>query len=493
MTGVAVSLVLALLFGLFFYTFNTPLGPSVGSDNAIYLTMGTALAGGYTPYTEIFDHKGPLVFVLQAIPQMISGGYSTLAVFIQQVIFLFACLRMIDVLAKQQRVKYSVLAQLIYLVLIAGHIGGGNLTEEYSNLFTLLGLYIIMRVFDPDAAKREDRAYLCPALLLGVLTMLCMLVRANNALPLCGMIAALSISLLVQRRFGTLGFCALGMLAGCFAAALPIVLWLTWQNALPAAVYGAFTHNMMYAGTAGASRLSMLFKSSYGLWAILMAVLTCSGALILLVYSKRLTLPFALAAGAAMGGFAAFVSHKYYQHYLILGAPLAATGAIQWIALFQRRICCGRQRRAATALCALMAILLVAGGLKANDARLLENETKDYFAQDAKDLYALVPEEDHDRFMAYRVEPKWYVYTGALPCMRFYFLQEILADADPTVMDEIVAEFENDPPKWLVIYYNREFGPPYDARVAEIFERDYTFVDAKGQYQLLRLKEDGDA
>ena len=105
------------------------------------------------------------------------------------------------------------------------------------------------------------------------------------------------------------------------------------------------------------------------------------------------------------------------------------------------------------------------------------------------DLYAEVPEQDRDSFMAYRVEPRWYVAAKALPCMRFYFLQEILAQADPAVMEEIVEEFESDPPRWLVIYYNREFGPPYDARVAEIFERDYEFVDARGQYQLLRHRE----
>ena len=36
----------ALAFSLVFYAFNTPLGPSIGSDNAMYLTMGTALARG---------------------------------------------------------------------------------------------------------------------------------------------------------------------------------------------------------------------------------------------------------------------------------------------------------------------------------------------------------------------------------------------------------------------------------------------------------------
>lgn len=488
-----ISLILAVVFGLFFYTFNTPLGPSVGSDNGIYLTMGTAIADGYAPYTEIFDHKGPLVFVLQAIPQLLAGGYSTLAVFAQQVLFLFACLYVIDALARQLHVRHTVLVQLAYLVLIAEHIGGGNLTEEYTNLFTLIGLYMVMRVFDAEAKPRKDSAYLLPAAMLGVMTMLCVLVRANNALPLCGVVAVLSAALLLEKRFKALGYCAAGMAVGCAAAALPVVLWLAWHGALSAAVYGAFIHNMMYAETAGASRVWMLLHSSYGHWALLMAALSCLGALVLFIRSKRIALPLAIAAGAAMGGLAAFISHKYYQHYLILSAPIAALGVALMLERLQRLVCCGRQKRAAIGLGVMLVLLLTMYGAKANTGRIQEVKAEGSFRQDARDLYALVPEEDHDSFMAYRVEPKWYVYTKALPCMRFYFLQEILADADPAVMDEIVAEFESDPPKWLVIYYNREFGPPYDARVAAIFENDYAFVDAKGQYQLLRLKEDGDA
>ena len=75
------TLALAFVFALVFYTCNTPLGAWIGSDNAMYLTMGTALANGYAPYSEIFDHKGPLLFILQMLPQLFTSGYSTLAVF----------------------------------------------------------------------------------------------------------------------------------------------------------------------------------------------------------------------------------------------------------------------------------------------------------------------------------------------------------------------------------------------------------------------------
>ena len=100
-----------------------------------------------------------------------------------------------------------------------------------------------------------------------------------------------------------------------------------------------------------------------------------------------------------------------------------------------------------------------------------------------------MPKEEHLEILGYRTEPKWYVAAKAMPYLKYYFLQEILADADPAVMDEIVQTFDEKPPLWIVIYYNRPFSPPYDERVQEIFDTRYEFVDAKGEYQLLRLRE----
>lgn len=161
----------------------------------------------------------------------------------------------------------------------------------------------------------------------------------------------------------------------------------------------------------------------------------------------------------------------------MLGAPLAAVGAMAVVsALRQPRA----QKAAALTLAAVSALWLGISGVSANAARLSEREGLAQFAADAQTLMAQVPEDERDSFMAYRVEPKWYVAAKALPCMRFYFLQEILAQADPAVMDEIVDTFETDPPRWLVLFYNRTFSPPYDERVAQIFETEYERVDTAG-------------
>lgn len=491
-----ITLALAVVFSLIFFTCNTPLGPAVGSDNAMYLTMGTALVKGFAPYSEIFDHKGPLLFILQAVPQLFTNGYSTLAVFIQEVIFLWAGLLVIGRIARRTGAM-PILAQLVYLAVLAPLLDGGNLTEEYANLFTLIGIDAMLAVFDSGDGFGADRAkggkkLLLPAAVMGAMATLAFMTRANNMLPLCACVGALALCLLVSGRFAALGQCVAGFVIGGVIAALPIVLWLGHHGAIGDAIYGAITHNMMYAETGSISRVHKLLFDSYGHYAIFMAALSCLGAIAYFIRTRRIPLALAMVFGAAGGGLAGFISHKFYNHYLMLSVPMAAMGAAQILALIAERLENTRPDalRLVHGVCAALCGVALAGtGMSVNALRESDYAAMQALTPDAIALYDQVPEEERDRFLAYRVEPKWYVATQALPCMRFYFLQEILADADPAVMDEIVEGFETEPPLWVVLFYNRPFSPPYDARVQEILDTRYEFVDARGQYQLLHLKE----
>lgn len=482
---ILVSFLLAILYGLVFFSSNTPIGPAISSDNAIYLTMGTAMAQGRAPYLDIFDHKGPLVFLLQALPQLFSGGYSTISVFCQEVIFLFACLLLIAKIAEEFAAPFFPV-QLVYLALGATLLGGGNLTEEYAAVFTLAGLLVIVRTFKcglPEGAEGLFKR----ACVLGAMAALAFLTRANNALVLLAMTAVLAVSLAIRSRFAALSRCAGGFVLGFAAACLPVLLWLLYHGALQESFYGSILHNMMYAETGSTSRVQMLLHNSYGHMAMVIAAISCAGALTLLRKSPALAVSMVM--GAAAAGAGAFISHKFYNHYLYIGVPLAALGASALLGFFADMGV--KQKKVAALACVLCCLVwLVPRGMDRNTSRLAQRA--DYLAieQNAKALYAMVPESERDSFMAYRVEPMWYVAAEAMPCMRFYFLQETLADADPAVMDEIVDTLNTDPPKWLVIYYNRAFGPPYDARVSEIFETRYAFVAARGTHQLMKLREE---
>ena len=359
---------------------------------------------------------------------------------------------------------------------------GGNLTEEYTNLPTLLALYMALRVFGQE--KIGEKLFL-PAAGMGVCAAAAFSLRANNALPIFALVAVLAAGLAITQRFAQLGQCAAGFTLGLLAVFLPILIWLAAKGALSAAWYGAIIHNMMYADSGTGDRFAALFTTSYGHMAMIVAAFACAGAPAVWESAARLCSLWRCWRRRRRAG--RVLSRKFYIHYLMLRrAPLAAVGAMAVVsALRQPRA----QKAAALTLAAVSALWLGISGVSANAARLSEREGLAQFAADAQTLMAQVPEDERDSFMAYRVEPKWYVAAKALPCMRFYFLQEILAQADPAVMDEIVDTFETDPPRWLVLFYNRTFSPPYDERVAQIFETEYERVDTAGQYQLLRLKE----
>ena len=475
---------LALCFSLIFYAFNTPLGPSIGSDNAMYLTMGTALARGYAPYTQIFDHKGPVLFLLQWLPQAVSGGYSTFAVFLQELVFLFLCLCLVSRIARETHAP-ELPAEILYLALICSLAGGGNLTEEYTALPTLCGVLLILKTFSGSSLSREEEAALLrKSALLGAFCMLVFLVRANNALPLVCMTAGLSVVFLLTGRFSALGRCALGFLVGGIATLLPVCLWLLFRGALSAAWYGAVIHNFMYSAGEGGSRLHALLCEGYGQAALLFLLFSCLGAFSCL-RGRRFALALSVLFGGLGGFAAAFISRKFYDHYLMIAAPLALAGFCLFLSSLPPK-----PKQAVLCLCLAVSLSWLA--IKGNRVwkwRLSERADLPEFTENAQRLYSLVPEKDRDSFMAYRVEPRWYPVTGALPCVRFYFLQETLSQVNPAVMDEIVETFHTRPPRWLVIYYNRAFSPPYDPRMVNIFADEYEFVAAEGEYQLLKKRE----
>ena len=415
-----IALLLSIVYGLFFFTSNTPLGPAISSDNAMYLTMGTAIANGYATYTEIFDHMGPLLFLLQTLPQLFSGGYSTLSVFCQEVLFLFACLMLVAKIADTLDAP-AFPAQLCYLAIGAALLDGGNLTEEYAAIFTLAGLYVIAKTFSGGMPKKPDGLF-ARAALLGAMAMLAFMTRANNALVLYAMTMILALIFAVKKQFVSLGRCAGGFAAGLLAASAPVAVWLAANGALTESIYGSIIHNMLYAETGSVSRVHTLLYTAYGHTAIFVAAVSCLGALTFI--KKNSALCAAMIAGATAAGFAAFISHKFYIHYLYIGVPLAAFGAAALLAAIAR-LDAKRKKAAYIAVSAACCIAMVISGAACNKERLRWRESYLAVQQSADELYALVPEEDRDSFLAYRAEPMWYVAAEALPSMRFYFLEEM--------------------------------------------------------------------
>ena len=488
------SLLLSFVYALFLYTSNTPMGPSYSSDSSIYMTMGTALAHYYRPYLDIWDHKGPVLFLLQWIPQSFGDGYLTFSIFIQEVLFLFLTLLVIAAFSARFFRVSPLLPQILYLAFTCSLVGEGNLSEEYTNLFTWIALYALFEVFQTETSSSLPSKHVIRrfAGIVGLCFMVCFLTRANNALPIAAFVFGMILSLIVRRQWSILLASASGFILGCLLILLPVVLWLAANGALLASYEASILHNILYSGTTSeytVGRLRELLFSDYGHTALFFALLSLAGALCyLFTKSYAFSFSFALSSFASLLG--AFISHKYYDHYLMLGIPLAViSGTLLLTQCHKWQSHTSWVKRLVYLPLIPCMLWLVLQCSLANSRRLEARKTLPTFFENAKSLVSEIPESERSSIYPYRVEPKWDVAAGVLPCFRYYFLQEVLADANPTIMDEIVAFFESSPPSWVVIYTSdRSFSPPYDPRVAAIFETKYEEVKTAGDYRLLNLR-----
>ena len=79
-------LLIAPAFLLIFSRATSPVGYNeYGADSAFFITMGKAMLQGYIPYKEIFDLKGPFLWFLQIMGQMINPD--KVGMFVLQTIF----------------------------------------------------------------------------------------------------------------------------------------------------------------------------------------------------------------------------------------------------------------------------------------------------------------------------------------------------------------------------------------------------------------------
>ena len=134
-----------ILFLLFFSYMTSPLVPrAYGWDSAFFQLVGNGMTKGYLPYRDFYDMKGPWLFFIEYVSQLLVFGRTG--------IFLLQCISLGFVLffCRQIYRKYfdgggiwgSLVTVLPRYIVLASTIEGGNLTEEWSLPLLFLCMYL---------------------------------------------------------------------------------------------------------------------------------------------------------------------------------------------------------------------------------------------------------------------------------------------------------------------------------------------------------------
>lgn len=449
-------------------------------DSDFYQSIGRAWSKGFLPYVDVWDQKGPLIYLINAIGYWMTD--SKIGVFILQfinhsIVFVIA----FRFLRKRFPFRTSVLLLLLsFLSLINDYSIVGNNVEEYLLpwlMFSFVGLYAwTSDVCDSTKIITHPPRY---TFFYGVVFIFSVFTRMTNAIGLCGGVAVVAFYLIYNRQWKNLMWNVVCFLLGVLIIFIPITVYFYYKDALDEMWYATLFYNMEYAKIAPKLDPFSFNQRIYLIKSAINALTLIAVSILCLLTNRRFH--------GLMWGFVTFCSLLWlmsgngFNHYFIITFPyffiivseikaLSETlynNLTGWeLNIFLKPIAC--LFVLVTIVCSLYELSFIPSSLSAR------NDNLTFYNEVAKDI------KDGGSFVAYNVSPYIYIYTGKLPDCRFFAYQDAQISFSTTLRGRVRKAFETKLPCWILVNGNAR-------NISDILERYYN-VEKRytGGYSLYR-------
>ena len=238
-------------------------------DSGVFLYMGWRLLNGDIPYRDVWDHKPPLIYFVDALGIALSPA-SLWGIWLLQFIFIFFTLLLIYRLLDREFGLYAALAGSIVLTSgLLTILEKGNVTEEYALLFQALCFWLVL------LAWRKDFPLL-DSFWIGVLGGIAFNFKQTTIGVWITYALFLLVIRLVQRRLPFQDL--LLLLAGWLVPSIMLILYLASQGAFVDFWEQAFLYNFVYIGKhEGIRRLIPVFIKGFAYlqngWVLYLSIL----------------------------------------------------------------------------------------------------------------------------------------------------------------------------------------------------------------------------
>lgn len=461
---------------VYFYASGTsPIQPdNYQWDSALFQVVGKLWADGLTPYVDIFDHKGPLLFWIQRIAYAFSNPRTALycieSLHVGAGLALaYGCMRLR--LKPLTAFGGAALTGLFWLPLMEY----GNLCETYCLPFLLLALLFQLRYL---LSGRLDHPW-GYALIYGLCFGANLMIRPNNGALIAAVTFGIALRLALRGRWRNLLPNALALLGGVLAVALPFVAYFAAKDALREFLYASWTYNLEYAKSL---EFRLDWQNLRGvLYYITPSLLCIALGIAALCRKKRMLGGVLLLASAAT--LAVTISGVGYAHYFMLHVPLIA---LAFVLIPELAAHSGAWRAGLAAVCAAFVCLVCYADLPYAVQNVLAAPTAEEAAQEAEydrlvaALQNEIPPEERDRVAVCGLlvtDAELFLKTDLHPVGRYCFLMEWHARADSSIKFRYLRSLYRGEAKWLIY---REGGAGED--VMSVIEELFT-LHAKHEYE----------
>ena len=218
------------------------------NDSAVFQIMGRGMLNGQVMYKDLFDHKGLVMYVINAIAYLISPQ---IGLFIVEILFIYIGAVFIYKTSKLFINKeISLIMSLIYLILMFVSISGGNFTEEYAMTFTSIALYCIVKIIYQN--EYENKLLW---VVIGTTFALSFFIKPTYTAVWVAFGIIQFISSVKEKKIKELLKYILYMIIGILIVTVPIAMYLIINNDINDFINAFFVLNMKY------SKASLLRKA----------------------------------------------------------------------------------------------------------------------------------------------------------------------------------------------------------------------------------------
>ena len=450
---------------VYVFSYSTSFGYDLlGGDSSIFQVIGKYWTQGYLPYVDLFDHKGPLLFFINAIGYMI---YPRSGIMALQIISLYlSCLFIWRAMELYSSSVWKVFFLLLTLIYYAAHYEEGNHVEEYTVLFLSAAAYCFL------LSLKEDKFPPLYGFIYGLGFGACFLIRLSDAAQICCQCFLVAVFLLQARDFKTLWQNVLSFLAGFAAIVLPFVIYFAAHDALYDMIYGTLLFNLKYTLVETTDLPIMLrinYQAFHGFPFLIMILLAM---LSLKKNPSNKLMQSALFIGAML--LCMFMKLRYFPHYFMLFLPVAP---ILFAVLHKsydalHKVLHGKKYPLLRVLIKVFIVLAVFQvTITISYLKLLllneENDLFMFFPLEAKrmelldldnkerilELRKLIPQHEQKSFVIWgEVSPPshWILRTDIKSCERFFVNNSFHATTDKNIRREWFDNVRADYPLWIL-------------------------------------------
>ena len=308
---IGVSLVMSVLFVLTKSLSTSPLFYFQFLDSSIYQYMGFAMLQGKIPYTELFDHKGILIYWINAMGYWIHPQYGV--AILQMMNLSLVLIVWSRLLSEYKQPVLKCFIMLISLLGISVYSEEGNLTEEWALFFISLPLMLWYKTRKNGTMEFDNQSMFLIGLCVGAL----LISRINNGISVLVMLMFCLAEALWLKKYNYIKRSIISFLIGFMILPVIACLFMYMLNGIKGVddmIYATIGFNMEYAKESGFAGF-VLWKDPKSTGTALLPLLFLFP---MLKNSKRelwLIVLLYIITALSIGG-------RIYPHYFIVFIPL---------------------------------------------------------------------------------------------------------------------------------------------------------------------------